>query len=178
MTCCIERIIAAAVALSAGPAFAASASLSYPPEAAALYGPATKLASAVYLPSTGTSGIDLKLVLPLDYDNGKKVEIVLLLTKHGAPPCTARIVPRALIQYRAGQGPVGDSLGLLGGNPIVDFPAGDTVVKKVFAIVRGTAPKRRGDALKVGIGRQGDDPADTCGTVLVHSIEVRYPLAP
>jgi hypothetical protein len=146
--------------------------------AAGVFGAATN-PGVIVLAAAGNSIFSVTFVLPPDYDNNGKVEVVMLMTNTGGE-CAARIVPTQLFRYRADL-PFENSLsGVNGGNPVVSFAGGSLVVKKVFAITKGSgmAGQRRGDALEILVTRQGDDVTDTCGNVFVRGIEIRYPLAP
>jgi hypothetical protein len=167
-------------AMMADPGSAATASINYPPQAAFIFGAATK-PDVIILPAAGVGAFGITLVLPADYDNNGKVEIVMLMQHFAVDGCPARIVPTNLFRYRAGLPFASGLSGVNGGNPIVNFAAGGSVVKKVVAIKKGTAMpgQRRGDALELLAARQADDVTDACpGDVLVRAIEIRYAVAP
>lgn len=179
-------------ALAAGLAFAAhttagaeTVSFGYPPRAVSPFG-ATSVSAQITLPNTdpGFHGFYLNLVMPQNYKVNGKVWIYVYLTTAVAKPCNALLEPLLLSRWRPGVAPLTNSVGLAAadGSRFVAFPNNNKVMRKVFTIVHDPAfpgGQRPGDALWVGLSREGGDPSDTCnGNIQVPAIDIRYPRAP
>jgi hypothetical protein len=179
-------------ALAAGLAFvthtavaAELVSFGYPPQAVFPFGAAT-VSSEIQISNSdvGIHGFFLNLVLPQDYKTNGKVWIVVYLTTGVAKPCNMRFEPAHLTRWRPGLAPGMFSAGLApkDGSNHVAFPNSDKVMKKIFIVSPDPAfrgGQRPGDALRIGLGRDGGHPSDTCnGNVQVPAIDIRYPRAP
>jgi len=159
-------------------------SLGYPPQLVFPFG-AASVSSVISIPNSdpGIHGFFLNLILPQDYRADGKVRIVVYLTTAVAKPCNMVFEPQALTRWRPGVAPRNFSSGLapVDGGDLVAFP-NNRVVRKVFTLVRDPAfpgGQLPGDALRIGLGREGGHVADTCnGVVQVPAIDVRYPRAP
>jgi hypothetical protein len=178
-------VLAAGLALATHtPAGAEWGSFGYPPQAVLPFGAAT-VSSVVSIPndSVGIHGFFLNLVLPQDYKADAKVRIVVYLTTGVAKPCNMVFEPQTLARWRPGVAPSIFSTGLapVDGSNLVAFP-NNKVVGKVFTVSRDPAfpgGQRPGDALRIGLGREGGHVSDTCnGTVQAPAIDIRYPRAP
>ena len=176
--------LAAGFALATRAAVGAEfASFGYPPQAVQAFGAATA-SSVVSIPndSIGIHGFFLNFVLPRDFVTNGKVRIVVYLATSAARSCNMLFEPVQLSRWRPGVNPLLNSPGLspADGSRFVAFP-NNTVRTKVFTLSRDAAfpgGQRPGDAFRVALGREGGDPADTCGTVQVPAIDVLYPRAP
>jgi hypothetical protein len=165
--------------LSAQPAVAETATISYPPQAATLSGGAI-LTTAVHLPDSILPGFSISFVLPRDYAANRAVRIVLYLTTGASKPCSINLVPLGLTRRRIGESPVSGFGGLApaDGSPTVTFPD-NAVVGKVFELkpAIGFPGQRRGDLIVLGFQRGGSHPSDTCADdAFVQGIDIRYPL--
>lgn len=167
------------------PATAEFGSISYPPQAVFPFG-AASVSSEIIIPNSdpGIHGFFLNLVLPQDYKADAKVRIAVYLTTAVAKPCKIEFGTQLLTRWRPGVAPGKFSTGLApaDGSNLVAFPNNNKVVSKVFTLVRDPAfpgGQRPGDALRIGLGREGGIPSDTCnGNVQVPAIDIRYPRAP
>jgi hypothetical protein len=164
--------------LSASPALAELATVSYPPQAATVVGGAT-LTTAVHLPNAGLPGFNITFALPGDYARNRTVRIVFYLTA-GVAPCDIQLVPSNLVRRRIGFNTVHDLSGLqpADGSMTIHFPD-VTVIGKTFELKPsvGFPGQRKGDLIVLGLQRQAEAPADTCsGSAFVQGIDIRYPL--
>ena len=180
------RGLAAGLALAVyTPAAAEFGSLGYPPQSVFPFG-AASVSSEIIIPNSdpGIHGFFLNLVLPQDYKADAKVRIVVYLTTSVAKPCNMVFEPQTLTRWRPGVAPRNFSTGLApaDGSNLVAFPNTTKVVRKVFTLARDPAfpvGQLPGDALRIGLGREGGNTSDTCnGNVQVPAIDIRYPRAP
>ena len=163
------RGLAAGLALAVyTPAAAEFGSIGYPPQAVYPFG-AASVSSVISIPNSdpGIHGFLLNLILPQDYKADAKVRIVVYLTTSVAKPCNMVFEPELLTRWRPGVAPGMFSTGIApaNGSNLVAFPNNNKVVAKVFTIVRDPAfpgGQRPGDALRIGLGREGGNPSDTC----------------
>jgi hypothetical protein len=156
-------------------------SFGYPPQSVFPFG-AASVSSEIIMPNSdpGIHGFFLNLVLPQDYKLNGKVWIVVYLTTSVAKPCNMVFEPQNLTRWRPDVAPGVFSTGLApaDGSGLVAFPDNDKVVRKVFTLLRDPAfpgGQRAGDAIRIGLGREGGHPSDTCnGNVQVPAIDIRY----
>jgi hypothetical protein len=173
-------VAAIGLALSASPGLGASGSISYPVSTAVGSGRAT-VGRTIELPETGTATFTTSFILPLDYLNNGRVQIVLYLSVAGLlTPCTAQLGPHSMTRSRVGRESLVDLSGLsaANGSPTVDFPDAAVVQKTFFLKRSGLFPNQlKSDLFTISFRRVPDDASDTCtGFVSVHGIDIRYPL--
>ena len=190
--CVPSRRVLAMCVLAIGLAAAARAavaaefgSISYPPQAVFPFGAASVDSEVAITDSDiGLHGFFMNFVLPQDYIHNAKVRIIVYFTTNVAKPCNMVFEPQILVRWRAGVAPLISNTGLSAadGSSLVAFPNSNALVRKVFSLERNPAfpgGQRPGDAFKVGLGRDGGNPTDTCnGIVRVPMIEIRYPRTP
>jgi hypothetical protein len=177
--------LAAGFMLMTGAGVAAEVgSLSYPPQAVFPFGSAT-VSSVIDIPKQdpGVAGFFLNFVLPADYSTNEKVRISVYFTTSAAKPCSIVFRRQTFARWRPGVAPSIFSTGLnpTDGSDIVAF-SDSRVVQKAFTMKRDpafTGGQRPGDAIRIGLGREGTEPGDTCnGAVQIPAIDIRYPRVP
>ena len=151
-----------------------NASFSIPVAATILTGGATLTLGAIVLPSSNTTTFAFDFVLPRDYVNDTEVTVVLNLSADNSP-CTLRLAGDTMVRRRSPRAVVLGLAGLTAPNPNVDFPSANVLLRQFTINPGGAMPgQRRGDAITLQLRREGNDAADTCGSVFVGTIDVRY----
>jgi hypothetical protein len=150
-------------------------SFAHPVQAVQLFSPAAVTGTVITLQNSGGPSFLFTFVLPRDYAANKEVNIVIYLSTISASACQARFAPFELIRKRPGFAAVSSLNGLRGGNPLVNFSP-EIIRTKTFALLPGgpLAGQKPGDAITLGLGRATDDENDTCASVFVHAIDIRY----
>jgi hypothetical protein len=175
-TACILAL-GSTLAFSSMPAKAAENSFSIPPKATELQAGATA-GTAINLPPVGVPSFFITFVLPRDYAKNQKFSVVLYLSGGNNPSCIVRIVTPQLNRMRRNEPISFDEVGLDEGNPNIKLTE-DILGQKVVTVAPGEQlnGQRPGDAIRMQVRREGDDPIDTCNqAVFVQAIDVRYPI--
>jgi hypothetical protein len=168
-------------ALCAQPAAAARGSFGIPPAATTGDGGTTINGAVITLPDAGAPSFTMTFVLPRDYKTDSAIRIVVYLSTFLGTPCSVRFLPVALVRTRVGANIVNNPGGLSTPSPYITFPSIGRAVQKTYRLTPGggLAGQNKGDAITIAFRRDAGDPGDTCiGDALVHSIDIRYELAP
>jgi hypothetical protein len=122
----------------------------------------------------GASSFMFNFILPQDYSDGGKIQVVPYFWQSGGPDCTMRFGPTMVQRGRPGLELVLKSPGLTptDRHPTVDL-VGSKIAQKVYT-VDGTRALHKGDWLRVAFERNGSHADDSCGTVHVLGIDIRY----
>ena len=163
--------------LGPSPALAGTGSFGIPLQAITTSFGASFAGDAISLPESGSPSFLFSFVMPRDYVNDQEVRIVLYLATDRDPPCAARFIPNHFARSRIGLPQVRFNFsGLSVGSPSVEFPD-QAILGKVVRLRPGTAMpgQRRGDAFVVQIYRDADHVSDTCPSVSLQAIDIRYP---
>ena len=170
-------MLAVVAAFLALPAAAKTASFSLSPSAVTASGGA---AAGLGVEFTGSGTMGFGFTLPRDYRENTPVVVQLMVyDQQGSGPCSFNFSPFRLLQFRNGERAGRSLFGFTAKNGgIFDVNADEGVaIAKLTIKPGGDLPGLRGgDALALLVERDHTLVGDTCGTIAVFGINIKYKL--
>lgn len=152
--------------------------LAIPPQGVAVSGTASQSTDGAYFSPTGSGELRFGFVVPTAHRPGTPLQVDVVYREDSPGACSWSAATSGLEGPDSETGPdihnggwqfAGSGTGYSGP---VSVPAGDGSVHTLTL----TWPflDEPGMFIQLGLGRTGNDPADTCGIVSVYGIQVRY----
>ena len=152
--------------------------LAIPPQGVGVSGTATQFSDGVSFGAAGTGELRFGFVVPPAHDPDKPLRVDVVYREDSAGPCSWFVATSGLEGPDSETGPdihnggwqfPGSGSGYEGAT---DVPAGEGSVHTLT--LTWPFQDNPGMFIQLGLARAGGDAADTCGTVSVYGIQVRY----
>jgi hypothetical protein len=176
----VSALVVTSLMLFTAIAVAGTASFSFGPAGMTKSPETTSTFFAVGLPGDEPSRFEVAFVVPRDYATDTTIKIAVYIHAAMGTPCFAVLRSDLLVRQRPGFVYQSSASGATpkNGTEIVTFTAGSQILTKVYTVDPAgaglLADQRAGDGLTIAFFRDTNSASDTCGTVWVTAVDVRY----